>query len=361
MSRGHFWMYPKVTIIWVNFNSFEFIDLTLESLEAVENLDYPNYELIMVDNGSNDGSYELLRGFLEKSRINFKIIRLERNFGFTGGSNAGYSSRSKESKYVVLLNNDAVPRKESLTDLVDLIEVDDRLGAVQGVILNYDEKSIDTAGDYLSELLEATSLFQGLPPNSLKKPVFATSPDAAYSILRVKAIQKLSNQRDQLFENYLFGHLDDHILGLKLWCNSFRVQVFPNIMAKHNRGKSFKRVGFLQTYLGIRNLLILNEISNSRYKNLVKFLCFRRLSEIPLRRVFSSRDANAMSTLSAVAKGFLDGVGIGRSRRCIGERIDIYKAPILKVSPMEAFIMTAVSPSFSYQRLERELCKIAAC
>jgi GT2 family glycosyltransferase len=354
-------MYPKVTIIWVNFNSFEFIDLTLESLEAVENLDYPNYELIMVDNGSNDGSFEFLRDFLEKSRINFRIIRLERNFGFTGGSNAGYSSRSKDSKYVVLLNNDAVPRKESLTELVDLIEADERLGAVQGVILNYDEKTIDTAGDYLSELFEATSLLQGKPPKSLKKPVFATSPDAAYSILRVKAIQKMSNQRDQLFENYLFAHLDDHILGLKLWCNGFRVQVFPTITAKHNRGTSFKRVSVLHTYLGIRNLLILNEISNSRHKSLVKFLCFRRFSEVLFSRVFGFGDAKAMGMLSAVSKGFLDGIGIGRYRRCTGERIDIYKAPILQVSPMEAYIGTAISPHLSSQRLERELCKIAAC
>jgi GT2 family glycosyltransferase len=354
-------MYPKVTIIWVNFNSFEFIDLTLESLEAVENLDYPNYELIMVDNGSNDGSFEFLRDFLEKSRINFRIIRLERNFGFTGGSNAGYSSRSKDSKYVVLLNNDAVPRKESLTELVDLIEADERLGAVQGVILNYDEKTIDTAGDYLSELFEATSLLQGKPPKSLKKPVFATSPDAAYSILRVKAIQKMSNQRDQLFENYLFAHLDDHILGLKLWCNGFRVQVFPTIMAKHNRGTSIKRVSVLHTYLGIRNLLILNEISNSRHKNLVKFLCFRRFSEVLFSRVFGFGDAKAMGMLSAVSKGFLDGIGIGRYQRYTGERIDIYKAPILKVSPMEAYIGTAISPHLASQRLERELCKIAAC
>jgi GT2 family glycosyltransferase len=352
-------VYPKVSIIWVNFNSSEFISLILESLAAVENLDYPNYEFIMVDNGSNDGSFEFLSAFLEKSRIDFKIIRLERNFGFVGGSNVGYASRSKDSKYVVLLNNDAVPKKESLTELVDLIEADERLGAVQGIILNYDEKSIDTAGDYLSELFEATSLFQGKPPESLKKPVFATSPDAAYSILRVKAVQKISDQKDQLFENYLFAHLDDHILGLKLWCNGFRVQVFPTIMAKHNRGTSIKKVTSLHAYLEIRNLLILNEISNSRYKNLVRLLCFRRFSENFLRKVLSFGDENSRGILSALSKGYTDGIRIGLNRRSLGEKIDIYKAPLLEVSMRGALLGATVSLRAIPNHIEHELGKIS--
>jgi len=95
---------------------------------------------------------------------------------------------------VVLLNNDAIPKQDSLTKLVELMEREQSLGAAQGVILASDERSVDTAADYLSELLEATSLFQGNSPGSLKEPVNATSADAAYSIFRVKAVDMIPDQ-----------------------------------------------------------------------------------------------------------------------------------------------------------------------
>lgn len=95
------------------------------SLRAIADLDYPNdrYELIVVDNGSTDGSFEKIREFLDKtSGSRKKIIRLDDNLGFAGGCNVGYRERDKESKYVLLVNNDAIPMRNSLKDLVDYAE-----------------------------------------------------------------------------------------------------------------------------------------------------------------------------------------------------------------------------------------------
>ncbi len=78
---------PVVSIIWLNYNSRGIIDLALKSLEAVFSLDYPEnrYELIIVDNGSSDGSFETIRSFVEnRSGARKKIIRLEHNLGFSG-------------------------------------------------------------------------------------------------------------------------------------------------------------------------------------------------------------------------------------------------------------------------------------
>jgi GT2 family glycosyltransferase len=353
-------MDPKVSILWVNFNSYSFIQLVEESLKAIEDLDYPNHELIAVDNCSVDGSYAILKNYLQDTRIDSKLIRLKRNVGFTGGNNVAFSARDPNAKYVVLLNNDAVPKKESLRELIDLLEYDEELGAVQGVILNLDERSIDTAGDYLSELFEATSLFQGHRPRSLKAPVFTTSPDAAYSVLRVKAIRRIPRQSEQLFDNYLFGYFDDHTLGLKLWNSGYKVKVFPTITAKHNRGSSFKRAKHLQAYLKMRNLLILNEISNSRYKNLLKLLCLRQAFTVPFRKIKDSNAAETECFRTATVKGFVDGMRMGKARRRLGERIDIYKAPLLSVFPSTAFGGTVISLQLIPLHLEKELAKIAA-
>jgi len=87
--------YPKVSILWVNYNSMNFINLALRSLQALADLDYPNYEVIVVDNGSTDGSYNIIKSFSERKR--FKLIRLEKNTGFTGGNNITFRARNRES------------------------------------------------------------------------------------------------------------------------------------------------------------------------------------------------------------------------------------------------------------------------
>jgi len=58
--------YPPVSILWLNYNSFPFINIVLESLQGIQNLDYPNYELIIVDNGSTDGSLKIIKMLLQK-------------------------------------------------------------------------------------------------------------------------------------------------------------------------------------------------------------------------------------------------------------------------------------------------------
>ncbi len=133
--------FPKASILWINYNSMNFIDIALESLQAIADLDYPNYEVIIVDNASTDKSFDVIKSFAERSR--FKLIRSERNLGFTGGNNLGFKARDRDSKYVVLINNDAVPHKNSL-ELIELMEAEERVGGAQGIILN--RKRVESAG-----------------------------------------------------------------------------------------------------------------------------------------------------------------------------------------------------------------------
>ncbi|MEM3672955.1 MAG: glycosyltransferase family 2 protein, partial [Candidatus Bathyarchaeia archaeon] len=278
-------MKPKVSILWVNYNSLSFIDLTLESLRAVKNLDYPNYELIIVDNNSTDESFERIQKFVKENSINSKLIRLRKNLGFTGGNNAAYAARDSNSKYVVLLNNDAVPRKNSLSQLVEIMENDKQLGAAQGIILNYNEKTVDTAGDFISELLETHTLLQGEKPKIYEKPILVTFANAAYSIFRVETIKKIHKEKNRMFDD-LFACFDDQLLGLRIWNAGYKIKAFPIITAKHNRGSSFKKVKPIQLYLIFRNVLLVNEISNSRYKNLIKLLYLRQLLGWFISKIF---------------------------------------------------------------------------
>jgi len=95
--------------------------IILESLESIVNLDYPSdrYELIVIDDGSTDGSSEKIKELLERKSLRKRIIKLNHNLGFAGGNNIGFKERDKESKYVLLLNNDAVLLQEGLKTLVE--------------------------------------------------------------------------------------------------------------------------------------------------------------------------------------------------------------------------------------------------
>ena len=93
--------WPKTSIIWLNHDSSRIMPIILESLESIVNLDYPSdrYELIVVDNGSTDGSFEKIKELLERKSLRKRIIKLNHNLGFAGGNNIGFKERRKASTY----------------------------------------------------------------------------------------------------------------------------------------------------------------------------------------------------------------------------------------------------------------------
>jgi len=166
----------------------------LESLEGVFGLDYPNLEVVIVGNGSTDGSFEAIKRFVEEKRpsgVRVKVLRLGRNYGFAGGVNRGYAARDPDSKYVVLLNNDTVPYPDSLSRMVEVLEAHEGLGALQGIVVRYEDPNrVDTAGGFLTELLTSHLAFSGSSPQSVKHEFYVTYVDGSYSVYSVEALRK---------------------------------------------------------------------------------------------------------------------------------------------------------------------------
>ncbi len=276
---------PLVSIIWLNYNSMRIIDLVLESLRGVAELDYDNYELIVVDNGSRDGSFEAIRSFIESTpalRRRTRILRMERNLGFAGGVNAGFRARSPESRYVVLLNNDAIPERGSLRRLVEEMEARPRLGAAQGVIMQLRGDVVDTAGGYLSPYIYGAQLLRGEPPR-LHKPLYITYADGAYSIIRVEAaLEAMGGER--LFYDELFAYCDDNVLGIRLWERGWRVATFPFIAARHNRSSTFGRITESHLYYSSRCISFLYHASRLplRRRLVARTIYLRKALTVPL-------------------------------------------------------------------------------
>ena len=81
-----------------------------------------------------------------------KIIRLSKNLGFAGGNNVDFMARDRESKYVFLLNNDAVLLQHGLNVLVEYAEGFERLGGLQDVILRCGAQLTEAASNTVDEL-----------------------------------------------------------------------------------------------------------------------------------------------------------------------------------------------------------------
>ena len=278
-------VYPKVSILWINYNSKKIVDIVLESLYSVFELDYPNYEIIIVDNGSTDGSFNMIKQVIESRRynnasVNVKLIRLRRNRGFNTANNIAFQARDKNTKYVVLLNNDAVLLPDSLLNLVEIIEAEKENGiaATQGVITTWDGTKVDNMGFVVDELLFVHALYRGYNPYDIKKPHYCTFVSGAYSIYSVEAILKV-NKREILFDGHMFAYFDDKVLGLKLWCNGFKIKSFPIVAARHYGSATFGYMSPKKIYLTTRNFLALCRITKTmRYKPFV-------LVGYPLRRL----------------------------------------------------------------------------
>src|SRR5262245_59512502 len=114
-------LHPTVSVVTVNYNGLRFLEPFIQSTLA---LDYPPacYRVVLVDNGSTDGSAT----FVREKFPQVHIVEAGGNLGFAGGCYLGI--RARRSDYVALVNNDTIVERAWLRWLVELAESDPRIG-----------------------------------------------------------------------------------------------------------------------------------------------------------------------------------------------------------------------------------------
>lgn len=127
---------PKVFILVLNYNG----KATLKQcLQSVYQLNYPDFEVVVIDNNSKDGSLEEVKSLY--SRAHF--IKNDSNLGFAAGNNVGIRfALEKGADYVWLVNNDAKVEKDSLTKLIDAGEQHPQSGILSPLIIHSETKNI---------------------------------------------------------------------------------------------------------------------------------------------------------------------------------------------------------------------------
>lgn len=134
-------MMPKVTFSILNWNQKE---LTLDCLDSLADLDYPNYDVVVVDNGSREDEAAGIRARFPA----VTVVENERNVGFSEGNNVAIRRAVADgADYVLLLNNDTTVDPQMLSHMVDAAQNDPQIGIVGPKICYYDEpETIWSAG-----------------------------------------------------------------------------------------------------------------------------------------------------------------------------------------------------------------------
>jgi GT2 family glycosyltransferase len=250
---------PLVSVIIVNFNGLSVLKPCLESLLKS---DYPNYEIIVVDNGSADQSVK----YLEKvSFKNVKVITSETNVGFAGGNNLGLSE--VEGKYLLLLNNDTLVPKNLLSVLVDKMESDKTVGALQPKIKFMDQPEIlDNAGAYLNVLGLTTHWGFGEKDRAefdQEKEIF--SAKGACLMTRMDIVNKVG-----LFDDNFGSYFEESDFCWRVWLSGYRVIYFPAVSILHKVGFTSEKMDTVVVMLhSTKNRIF------SLYKNLSLINLFR--------------------------------------------------------------------------------------
>ena len=123
---------PIVYVVVLNWN---LKDDTAETVASVYRSTYPNLRILVVDNGSSDGSTE----FLREKFPNLDIVSLDKNVGYAAGNNVGIRrAQAHSADYVLLLNNDTVVDPDCIENLVVAAESEEQLGIVAPVVYYHD-------------------------------------------------------------------------------------------------------------------------------------------------------------------------------------------------------------------------------
>lgn len=245
---------PKISVIIVNFNGKILLERCLESLFKVH---YENFEVILVDNNSTDGTIE----FVTKKYPSVIVIKLDSNKGFAEPNNIG--SKIAKGDYLLFLNNDTVVTPNFITELVNEIEKDKKIAICQSLLLKPDG-SIDSSGDFIDKL---GVVYNSKTKTSKKREI--SSARGASMLIRKTIFEQLDG-----FDERFFVSFEDVDLGWRAWILGYRVILIPKSIVYHYGGTTVKKIKSEIAFHGFKNQLSM-KITNFEpvlaIKNLTKF------------------------------------------------------------------------------------------
>lgn len=212
----------KVTVVIPNYNGMRFLKECLDSVLQQE-AGTPAYEVLVVDNGSTDGSLEFLREQYPQVRVE----ALPENTGFCHAVNVGI--QCSRAPYVILLNNDTKVKSKFIKSLYCAIENQKKAFSVSAKMLMWDRPELlDDAGDRYCVLGWAYARGKGKPAELYSQPCEIFSSCGGAAVYRKSVFEEIG-----LFDEEHFAYLEDLDIGYRARIYGYRSYYEPGAEVIH--------------------------------------------------------------------------------------------------------------------------------
>lgn len=242
------------SIIIVNWNGEKHLRVCLDSLRKQI---YKNFEIILVDNGSQDGSVN----FVKSNYPEVKIIGLDRNFGFAQGNNIGIKEAFKNDqiKYIVALNNDTEVKVDWLEKLINTAKENEKVGAVASKTLFFDERDkIDSVGDFFSSgTLKVVTRGHGEKDRGQYDKIEECFSARAAACLYKREMLEDINLWGDYFDSSYFAYIEDTDLSMRARLIGWQIIYEPRAVVYHKVAATSAKISntFKKYYSGRNRIM----------------------------------------------------------------------------------------------------------
>lgn len=235
-------MKTHISVVIPNWNGADMLKNCLQALQK-QTL---KAEIIVVDNGSDDGSLEMVK----KHFPDVRLIRKSKNLGFAGGVNAGIRQALGVNRhYIALLNNDTGVDPSWLEELLREMDKDKSCGIVASKVIQKESGLIDNTGEHYS--------VWGIPfPRSRDRSATASNPGShvfgssgGSTLYRAKMLEDIG-----LFDEDFFAYYEDADMNWRAQLAGWKARYAEKAIVYHEIGGTSGRVSGFTTYQTFKNL-----------------------------------------------------------------------------------------------------------
>ncbi len=294
---------PYIIVLILSYNGKHFLK---DSVSSYLKNDYPNFDVVVIENGSTDGTNEYVSEYFPDA----SVLRLEENQGYSGGFNFGleYAVNVRNADYVLVTNDDVQVDNNLINELVKVAETNQNIGFVTGKVYYYDyqgsknilqtvgkkEDKVKLVGGHIGSNEEDVGQYDEVAEREFSDDVFM--------LVRKEVVEKTGGYDTNFF---LQGEQADWQLRAK--AESFKIYYTPYAKLWHKVGGSTGGAESpLRHFYNSRNKILLVR-KNGTKKQFQSFMFKVVLYETPLNTVlYLSR--GRVDIVYARLKGLLSGI-----------------------------------------------------
>ncbi|MFZ5366148.1 MAG: glycosyltransferase family 2 protein [Patescibacteria group bacterium] len=240
-----------LSVVILSFNTQKLLEDCLNSI--FQNTEGIEFEIIVVDNGSIDGSVEMVKELIKPQTPNLKLIENKINLGFAKGNNQGLLQA--QGKYILLLNSDTIVKNGALKKMVEFMDEHLQAGVVGPKLLNPEGTPQASAGSFPSLPVIGVMLFkEHFGGSQLVRTSYQTTKEVDWVMGAAMMVKREIFPKTGLFDENIFMYYDEVEWCYRIKKAGFKIYFYPEAEIVHlwQRSSQTGRKGpILANYQGL--------------------------------------------------------------------------------------------------------------